>query len=161
MSNELKASTNTSVPVTKQSSAGLKYDAGKPSMSLIDREALIQLANVLDYGARKYSAHNWRKGIQWSRTIDAAIRHLVAFNDGEDMDPETGLNHIAHAMCNCMFLLNFYVNHKELDDRHCSTTIADNLKQYVGPVAQTSSQNPAVGLQGNHTALGVLARSIL
>lgn len=106
---------------TKAESAGLKYDYGKPSLELIDTEAEIELAKVLDYGARKYSPHNWRKGIQWSRTIGAALRHLRAFNDGEDLDPETGLSHIAHAMCNCMFLLFFERHHKEMDDRYKNT----------------------------------------
>lgn len=102
----------------KANDAGKKLDAGKPSLGLVDRTALEELAKVLDFGKRKYDAHNWRGGITWSRVIDSALRHINAFNDGEDMDPESGLNHIAHAMCNCMFLLNYYRTHKEKDDRY-------------------------------------------
>lgn len=120
---------------TKAVSGGLKYDAGKPSISLIDKTALFELAKVLDYGAKKYARFNWKKGIQWSRTIDAAYRHLAAFNDGEDTDPETGLLHVAHLMCNAMFLINFYYTHKELDDR-------DGKTCPVSPEQATSSARP-------------------
>lgn len=101
---------------------GTKFDAGKPSVDLIDRGALVELAKVLDFGAKKYSAHNWRSGIKWSRIVASLLRHTLAFNDGEDNDPETGLSHIAHAMCNCMFLLNYIKEHPELDDRYKKQT---------------------------------------
>jgi hypothetical protein len=73
---------------------------------------------VLKFGADKYAEHNWRKGFAWSRPLAAAMRHLTAFNDGEDKDPESGLSHLAHAACCIMFLLEFEKTHKELDDRY-------------------------------------------
>jgi hypothetical protein len=45
------------------------------------------------------------------------MRHIMAFNDGEDKDPESGLSHLAHAACCIMFLLEFEKTHQELDDR--------------------------------------------
>lgn len=111
---------------SKKVSAGLKHDADKPSLELIDRTALVELAKVLDFGAKKYSAHNWRKGIQWSRVIGAALRHIEAFNDGENFDQETGLCHLAHAMCCCMFALNYFHTHPELDDRHTAGAADDS-----------------------------------
>lgn len=123
---------------SKQTSAGLKYDAGKPSIGLIDQYALWELAKVLDYGKHKYDAHNWRKGIQWQRTIDAALRHVLAFNGGEDFDPESGLPHLAHAMCNLMFLLNFTETHPELDDRH-KPTLQKAVDATYGRFAQSQA----------------------
>lgn len=111
---------------------GKKFDAGKPSLGLIDRTALEELARVLDFGKQKYDAHNWRGGITWSRVIDSALRHLNAFNDGEDFDPESGLNHVAHAMCNCMFLLNYYRTHKEKDDRYKANVPVNPLANAYG-----------------------------
>jgi len=99
------------------SAGGIKHDSGKPGMSLLSREALEQIALVMDFGKDKYAAHNWRNGFQWSRPLSAAIRHIMAFNDGEDRDPESGLSHLAHAACCIMFLLEFEKTHKELDDR--------------------------------------------
>lgn len=102
---------------------GLKFDGGKPPMSLIDRYAIEQIAMVLAFGAQKYDAHNWRKGIAYSRLIDAALRHLYAFADGEDLDPESGLPHIAHAGCCIVFLLGMMNAHPELDDRYLAEAV--------------------------------------
>lgn len=95
----------------------VKHDLGKAPMSLLSREALERTAEVLAFGAQKYAAHNWRRGFEWSRPLSAAQRHLLAFQDGEDRDPESGLSHLAHAMCCIMFLLEFEKTHRELDDR--------------------------------------------
>jgi hypothetical protein len=95
----------------------LKYDENKPPINLLSREALEQTAKVMAFGKEKYDAHNWRKGFAWSRPLSAAMRHIMAFNDGENKDPESGLSHLAHAACCIMFLLEFEKTHQELDDR--------------------------------------------
>lgn len=99
---------------------GTKFDNGKPMMDLLDPYAIEQLALVLTFGANKYAAHNWRGGIQTSRLIAAALRHIFAYLKGEDKDPESGLPHIAHAMCCCMFILGLSSN-TNLDDRYKGT----------------------------------------
>ena len=96
--------------------AGLKYDGDKPRMDLLDGYAVEQLARVLTFGAKKYEAHNWRKGLHKSRLLAAALRHLFAYLGGQDCDEETGLSHVAHAMCCCMFLLGLE-HRQDLDDR--------------------------------------------
>lgn len=97
--------------------AGQKFDSEKPPVDLLDTYALEQTALVLAFGARKYAAHNWRGGIRFSRLIGAAMRHLMAINRGEDIDPESGLPHAAHASCCVMFLLWMMENRPDLDDR--------------------------------------------
>ena len=52
-----------------------------------------------------------------SRYFSAAQRHLLAWNDGEDNDPESGLPHLAHASCNLMFMLYHTKHNPKLDDR--------------------------------------------
>lgn len=99
-------------------SKGKKFDQDKPRMDLLDTEALIQIAKVMGMGAKKYGDHNWRGGLAWSRVVGAAMRHLTAFNNGEDTDPESGLSHIAHLGCCAMFLLNYIKTHPEMDDRY-------------------------------------------
>lgn len=96
---------------------GNKLDAGKPPLSWIPRVANEEEARVLAFGAKKYARWNWAKGIAWSRVLDAAMRHLGAFADGEDVDPETGISHLAHARCCTGFLLDYLKEHPELDDR--------------------------------------------
>jgi hypothetical protein len=95
----------------------VKHDDNKPPINLLSREALEQTAMVMAFGKEKYAAHNWRSGFAWSRPLSAAMRHIMAFNDGEDKDPESGLSHLAHAACCIMFLLEFEKTHKHLDDR--------------------------------------------
>lgn len=101
----------------KITGAAIKFDQDKPPMHLLSNEALLEIAKVMQFGANKYHAHNWRKGFLWSRPLAAAMRHLGAFNDGEDKDPESGLSHLAHAACNLLFLIEFEKHHPELDDR--------------------------------------------
>jgi hypothetical protein len=98
--------------------SALKFDDGKLPFHLLSTEAMNQTAAVLAFGAEKYAEHNWRKGFVWSRPLSAAMRHIAAFNAGEDKDPESGLSHLAHAACCIMFLLEFEKTHKELDDRY-------------------------------------------
>lgn len=87
-------------------------------MDLLPREALIAVAQGLGFGAAKYGRFNWRQGLKWSRVYAALQRHLAAWNAGEDFDSESGLNHLAHAGCNLVFLLTYLSEHPELDDRY-------------------------------------------
>lgn len=97
---------------------GLKFDDQKIPLQLIPGNALLEVGKVLGYGARKYAAHNWRAGLAYSRLMGACLRHATAFNEGEDLDPETGLSHIAHLATEALFLLEFITkNSAHLDDR--------------------------------------------
>ena len=99
-----------------------KFDVAKAPISLIPESALLQEALVMAYGKTKYGKDNWRGGMEWSRLIDAALRHILAFNAGETFDKETGLHHLAHARCNLAFLIEYSTTHPKLDDRHVKQT---------------------------------------
>lgn len=101
----------------KMEARGMKADNGKPSVGLIPREFIEGVAMAFDYGAKKYGRHNYRQGLQVSRTLDAAMRHLIAFNDGENDDPESGLNHLYHAAASIAMCLYSLDHHPGLDDR--------------------------------------------
>lgn len=105
-----------------------KFDTDKPPMELLDAYALEELAKVLAFGKQKYAAENWRKGLSLSRLLGAMLRHVLAFMRGEDIDPETGLSHIAHAMCCCMFILWTAKFKPELDDRYHHISWAEEQK---------------------------------
>jgi len=96
---------------------GTKHDQGKARMSLLDSSWLLGVAEVLTFGEKKYAANNWRKGLSVSRLMDAAARHQAAFNDGEDLDPESGKSHLYHASCCLMFASWMIKNRPDLDDR--------------------------------------------
>lgn len=112
--------------IQKQFGTALKFDGEKLPLHLLSTEAMNQTAAVLKFGAQKYAEHNWRKGFAWSRPLAAAMRHITAFNNGEDRDPESGLSHLAHAACCIMFLLEFEKTHQHLDDRYKPDVQATN-----------------------------------
>lgn len=98
-------------------SSGTKHDSEKPMMALLSIRGLEEEARGMTYGAKKYSAHNWRKGITISRYISAALRHIFAFMGGETTDPESGVSHLGHAKCNLGMAIQTLEDHPELDDR--------------------------------------------
>jgi hypothetical protein len=102
---------------TVETHAAVKYDAGKSPVNLISRDFICGVADVLAFGAEKYTANNWRNGMEWSRCTAACMRHLTAWNEGEDLDPESGLSHLYHAACNLMFLAEYTERERGVDDR--------------------------------------------
>jgi hypothetical protein len=95
----------------------MKNDLNKAPMHLLDRSAMQAMAHSLGHGQGKYGPDNWRHGIEYTRLISAAMRHMFAIADGEDLDQESGELHAAHAMCNMMFLIWMMRNRPDLDDR--------------------------------------------
>ena len=93
---------------------GVKFDNDKPQWSLVPFAALSKVVDVLTYGAAKYAPDNWKKVPNArQRYIDAGFRHFTAYASGEKNDPETGMSHLAHAMCCLLFLLSFDIGNKK------------------------------------------------
>lgn len=85
---------------------GSKHDSGKPLMGAVPPNALLAVAHVLTFGAEKYGRDNWRQVENAeTRYLDAALRHINAYQCGEAVDPESGESHLAHAVCSLMFML--------------------------------------------------------
>lgn len=85
---------------------GAKHDAGKARYDLIPPAPLDLIARVLAYGAEKYSDDGWRLVPDWRRRyFSATMRHAWAWYRGEELDPESGLPHLAHAACSLLFLM--------------------------------------------------------
>lgn len=96
---------------------GTKHDDNKTRVDLLDPESLEAVGEIMKFGAEKYAPYNWQNGIAWHRLYASALRHLFAFWRGQDLDTETKLPHIAHAMACCMMLLWHFLHRKDLDDR--------------------------------------------
>jgi len=96
---------------------GARYISGKADLSLIPLSTLEEEARVWMYGTKKYKAFNWMKGMPWSVPLGCALRHIAAWQRGEDMDEESGEHHLAHAMCNLRMLMLYSKAYKEGDDR--------------------------------------------
>jgi len=94
-----------------------KESKGKLRFSLLPIEAVREIIKVFEFGAKKYSDFNWRKGCEWSKYYDATQRHLTAYWNNENTDAETRLLHLAHAGCCVLILLTFQVVGIGKDDR--------------------------------------------
>ena len=84
-----------------------KADAGKLELTLVPPEMIEAVAVVRMYGNAKYpdgGKDNWKQ-VESQRYWDAAVRHVIgAWDDYTAIDPESGLPHIYHALCNLSFL---------------------------------------------------------
>ena len=94
---------------------GIKNDLGKNRLDLIPPEAIEVIGRAFTHGAIKYGAHNYRKGVDYSRLYSAALRHLNAFWGGEDIDADSGLPHLALAGSEICMLIAMGA---ECDDRY-------------------------------------------
>lgn len=86
---------------------GLKNDQEKSRLDLIPAFAIEEVGYVLAHGATKYGEHNYLGGMKWLRLSGAILRHTYAWIRGEDLDPESGLSHLAHAAAGCLMLLEY------------------------------------------------------
>lgn len=100
--------------------SAIKLDTNKPRVDLLFTPGGLQIARALEYGARKYEdPYNYASGdgLAYSRLVAAAGRHLTAFYSGEDLDPESGLPHLACAGASVKMLLDLVAWGRGVDDR--------------------------------------------
>ena len=87
---------------------GRKDDSAKRRYSLLPSGTVNSVVDVLEFGSKKYADNNWQiVPDAKTRYYDAAMRHLDAWFNGAVKDSETGLPHLAHAICCLMFLMYF------------------------------------------------------
>lgn len=96
---------------------GIRENEGKLKWSLVSWKALEPMVRVLMFGASKYDNHNWKRGLKYTETCESLQRHMNSFLEGEDDDKESKLSHVAHILCNAMFLSYMYLFRKDMDDR--------------------------------------------
>lgn len=97
----------------------LRYNEGKPELSQIPFETEVEVAKVFMYGQKKYTRNNWKNGFKYSSLVDSTLRHFIAWFNGQEIDPESGLTHMAHFHTN-VEILHWYTLHPEKgeDDRY-------------------------------------------
>lgn len=95
------------IPKDIFNSTGMKFDNGKLDWALLPFESVEEIIKVLMVGAKKYKRDNWQLVEDGdTRYFNAAMRHITSWKQGEDLDPETGLQHLAHAGCCLLFLIS-------------------------------------------------------
>lgn len=78
---------------------GLKDTKGKEKLRYVPYGSLIEISKVREFGTAKYGCpHGW-KGVAYDDFVEAAMRHIGKYFNGETIDPESGLEHISHALC--------------------------------------------------------------
>jgi hypothetical protein len=89
-----------------------KFDDNKPKFHLIDPYWHEGVAEVLTFGAEKYSEDNWKNDVDLKRYISSLERHINEIKKGNFFDDETNLQHAAHIACNSMFL-HYMIRNKD------------------------------------------------
>ena len=83
----------------------IKADAGKAQLTLVPRQILFDVAQVREYGLKKYGKRESWKDVEIQRYRDATFRHFMAYlDDPQGVDAESGLPHLSHLACNIAFL---------------------------------------------------------
>lgn len=97
---------------------GDRFNIGKARWDLLPFGPLSELVNVFTYGSKKYADNNWRKGLKFTETFAAMMRHAACWMLGETRDPESGCHHLAHVAWNALVLIEFQELGKlDCDDR--------------------------------------------
>lgn len=104
------------VRITDTETGGQKGQKAQ-QLGAIDPDAIMLVAEVAGFGATKYARLNYLRGFDWSLSYDALQRHAHEFWAGREIDPESGLPHMAHAAWQCMCLLSFRTRGLGTDDR--------------------------------------------
>lgn len=90
----------------------------KASITKLPAVAVLHGAHAMMDGARKYGAYNWRKNKVVAHIyVDAAMRHLQAWFEGEQSAPDSGVHHLGHALACCAILLDAEAVGNLVDDR--------------------------------------------
>ena len=90
----------------------------KLPLHLFPQTANIYGALALLDGALKYGRSNWRvAGVRASIYYDAILRHLNKWFGGIDIDSDSGLPHLAHAIACIAILIDAKEANKLKDDR--------------------------------------------
>lgn len=112
---------------------GLRFNEGKQRFDLLPPSWPRALVEVLTKGAEKYEDRNWERGMNWSTCYASMMRHIQAWWEGNDIDPESGLPHMAHAAWNALALVEYMTTHPELDDRPGQTRAESDIPDRIFP----------------------------
>ena len=90
----------------------------KAPLSCVPMNVVAEMGVGMLEGAAKYGRHNYRGvGVRTSVYFDAAMRHLIAFWEGEDIDADSGLSHISKALVTLAVLRDSQMRGNCTDDR--------------------------------------------
>jgi len=111
---------------------GLRFNNGKIDLTQCPETIIYAIAATFmknsDKHGGKYPNFNWRRGMDHSKPMACLMRHMMSYQAGEDLDPESGLPHLWHAACNLAMLIEFQYSCPQLDDRFKTDVLTKLLK---------------------------------
>jgi len=150
-------------PVSKANSVNPKDLIGikKVSISKLPAVALVHGAHAMMDGAAKYGAYNWRaKKVMASIYVDAALRHITAWFEGEELAEDSQVHHLGHAIACCGILLDALETGNLVDDRPVDETnrgvlskVLTRLSKVIAARAEAAAKKPELPEQKEPTAL--------
>ncbi len=110
----------------------------KAPLRLVPPALVIEVAAAMKNGAEKYGPYNWREqAVSLNVYIEAALRHIYAFMDGEEVAEDSGVKHIAHAAACLGIILDAASIDKLIDDRPTPGAAATLMGRQVQQAAVT------------------------
>jgi Domain of unknown function (DUF5664) len=101
-------------PTNPKDAVGIR----KAPLSCVPMNVVAEMGLGMLEGAAKYGRHNYRGvGVRTSVYFDAAMRHLISFWEGEDIDPDSGVHHVAKALVTLAVLRDSQLRGNCTDDR--------------------------------------------
>ena len=102
----------------------------KPSLSAVPMRSVYEMSKAMNDGASKYGRFNWRENsVDSDVYIDATLRHLNSWQDGENTTQDSGVHHLAHAMACLSIIIDAELGGNLIDSRSKISTggVADYL----------------------------------
>lgn len=108
----------TAAPGVKPSNPKDLVGVRKAPMSTVSAVVMAEVGVAMLEGAAKYGRHNYRAvGVRSSVYYDGTMRHLMAWWEGQDLDPDSGMSHITKAITSLVVLRDAMIQGKCEDDR--------------------------------------------
>lgn len=140
-----KAENTSEIPRSEHDTTNPKDLLGvvKAPLSLLPPIAVAHGAHAMSDGATKYGPYNWReKKVKASIYVDACLRHLLAWQEGEECAPDSGVHHLGHGIA-CMGILLDAIAHGCLvDDRPNGNGVLSKVLNEISEKLKTKHGEP-------------------
>ena len=109
-----------------------KIGVKKPRLSLVPPAGLIHESLAMANGADKYGPYNWRdKKVQMMIYLEAAVRHILSFQDGEEVASDSGVHHLGHARACLGIILDAIATDSIIDNRPKKGCAASLIERFT------------------------------
>lgn len=150
---------------TKASNPKEMFGAKKVPLEVVPDSAVVALALAFTEGALKYGRYNWRvAGVRASTYRSALQRHIASWWNGENVDPDTGVPHLANAMACIAVMFDAELCEKLNDDRPPQAPVADQIREAAEVVERLKKRfaefNPPQYTEREHGASARVPQSV-